>query len=429
MREGDLAGRRLLLLAHDYPPVRSPQAIRASAFARGLAARGAEVHVLTRSARGVDAPAPGIVLHRCSPGPLEEAIERVAARRRRPAPAADAGRESGRGSPSLNWRGRLVRLLRRLADRLVFADARSLWAHAAIREARRLLAEARPDAVIAMHEPAASLQVARAVVPRGLPLLVDLADPVCAAYTPLHWRLPARALEAWALARADVLTVTDPRTSALLARRHPGRAPQGVVLTQGFSPHPPAACREPGGAQRPLRLVYTGRLYRFRPIGPMLAALARVDGVELHVAGPEMPAEVLAAAAVPGGRVRLHGDLDHDAALALQSGADVLLCIGNAGMPQTPGKVFEYFGWAIPVLYLSAADDDPVPALLRDTGRGMASALDPDAIASALAALRRAHLEGRPALGFDLDPRRVEAWSWDAITARLAGLLSGMVSR
>lgn len=429
MSEGVLAGRRLLLLAHDYPPVRSPQAIRASAFAAGLAARGAEVHVLTRTRHGIDAAEPGIVVHRCSPGPLEAAIDRITALRHRPRPGGDDGHDGAHAAPSLNWRGRLVQGVRRLADRLVFADGRSLWVHAAARVAKRLLVEARPDAVIAMHEPAAGLQVARAAVPADMPLLVDLADPVCAAYTRWPWRGRALALEAWALARADVLTVTDPRTSALLARRHPGVTRTGVVLTQGFTPHAPDARREPEGGPRPLRLVYTGRLYRFRPIGPVLEALALVDGVELHIAGPEMPREVLAAAAAPGSRVRLHGDLEHADALALQSAADVLLCIGNAGMPQTPGKVFEYFGWDIPVLYLCAAGDDPVPALLRDTGRGVASPLERDAIAAALASLRRARDEGRPGLGFDLDPRRVEAWSWEAISRRLSGLISGMVSR
>ena len=66
-----------------------------------------------------------------------------------------------------------------------------------------------------------------------------------------------------------------------------------VVLPQGFTPMP--AVPMPGGDT--LRLVYTGRFYPFRDPAALLEAVAATPGVELVIAGPEMPEAVLAAGA------------------------------------------------------------------------------------------------------------------------------------
>jgi glycosyltransferase involved in cell wall biosynthesis len=334
----------------------------------------------------------------------------------------------GEQPAKLNWRGTAARFLRKASDALVFADGRSLWVPAARRIGAQLMSQLRPDVVMAMHEPAGSLQVVRTILPEFIPFLADLADPVLASYTPWHWRRRALALEAWAMARADEVTVTDMRTANLLEERHGPRARPTTLLTQGFVAAPRVDVM-PKGAARTLRLVYTGRLYPFRPIEPLLTAMGRVDGVELHIAGPELPPSVHAAAASSGGRVRIAGDLDHAQALALQSSADVLLGIGNAGLPQIPGKVFEYFGCQAPILYLYADPSDPVPDLIEDLGRGIACPHDPDAIAAALEAMLLARRAGQPALGFDLDPERVRAYEWSEISGRLADVISGMVLR
>jgi hypothetical protein len=261
-----------------------------------------------------------------------------------------------------------------------------------------------------------------------MPFLADLADPVMASYTPWHWRRRARALEAWVMARADEVTVTDLRTASLLEARHGSRSRPISLLTQGFSTTPrPRVAR--AAAAMPLRLVYTGRLYPFRPIEPLLIALAEVEGLELHIAGPELPASVHAAAASLGGRVRVVGDLDHAHALALQSDADVLLGIGNAGLPQVPGKIFEYFGREVPILYLTSDASDPMPDLLAEVGRGLVCRNEPAAIVTALEVLLQAYRAGVPGLGFNLDPARVREYEWSGIGGRLADLISGMMER
>lgn len=59
---GELHGRRILLVAHDFPPVRSPQAIRATFLCKGLLDAGAVVFVLSRGGLP-SAPLPPALSH------------------------------------------------------------------------------------------------------------------------------------------------------------------------------------------------------------------------------------------------------------------------------------------------------------------------------------------------------------------------------
>lgn len=419
-----MQGRRLLLVCHDFPPVRSPQAIRALAFARRLAPRVAELHVLTRTLLpgGAEPALPAnVVLHRASPGAFEALLDRLA-RREPPAPAeAGAGPVPGAAlPPQLNWKGRLVALARRTMDRLRFPDGRAAWVPDARRRLRALLREAPPDVAMLMHEPAASLLLADELGRRGIPWLADIADPVLAPYTPRHWQGRAARLEARTLAAAAAVTVTNAATAGLLARRHGGDASRFVVLPQGFEPR----TVPPPSSDGPLRLVYTGRFYRFRDPGALLEAVLATPGTVLEIAGPEMPDAVLEAAARHPGRIVLHGELEHDAALALQGSADVLVSVGNAGTEQAPGKVQEYFGAGRPVLHVVHDPSDPAPALLARTGRGLACPARAEEIAAALRALRDAKAQGKIETQFSLDPAKVAELDWDALAARLSGILA-----
>ena len=425
----DLRGSRLLVVCHDFPPVRSPQAIRALAFARRLAPRVAELHVLTRTRLpgGTEPTLPAnVVLHRCPPGRFEALLDRLAARRlpaaAGPADAAVAAVPAVR-PPRLNWKGRLVALARRAHDLLRFPDGRAAWAAPARRRLRALCGQSPPDLALVMHEPAASLLLADELTRRGIPWLADLADPVLAPYTPRHWRGRAARLETRVIAGAGAVTVTNPATAALLARRHGRRAEAFTVIPQGFEtrPAPPPPPRD-----GPLRLLYTGRFYRFRDPSALLRAVLDTPGVVLEIAGPEMPGAVLEAAARHPDRIRLHGELEHAAALALQPGADVLASVGNAGTEQAPGKVQEYFGAGRPVLHVFHDPADPAPSLLAETGRGLACPAEPVAIAACLRQLQALKASGALATHFTLDPARVAALEWDALVARLAAVLAGL---
>lgn len=404
--------------------MRSPQAIRALAFVRRLAAGAAEVHVLTRTALpGLAEPSlpANLRVHRASPGAFESLLDRLAARRA--AAALPTGAVDGFAGPSaLNWKGRCVALARRAVDQLRFPDGRVAWVPAARRELAALLRSARPDVALLMHEPAAVLLLADDLSAAGVPWLADLADPVLAPYTPPQFRRRAAWLEARVMAGAAAVAVTNAATADLLATRHGVARDAIAVLPQGFGD----AAVAPMPAGDDLQLVYTGRFYPFRDPAALLAAVAATPGVRLVLAGPEMPPAVQAAARAHPGAIVLAGELSHEATLALQVRADVLVGVGNAGTAQSPGKLQEYFGAARPILHVVHDDADPAPALLARTRRGVSVPAEPAAIAAALRELLQAKREGGLAARFDLGHAAVADFHWDAITDRLAARLAGI---
>src|SRR5690606_14530408 len=128
---------RVLVVAYDYPPTQSPRALRWRYLTRELALLGHEVHVMVPDLGepGVAFPqAPGrVVVHRIFPGPYGLVVR--TARRRHASADAVAGAGAG-GTVALNWKGRTVGALKRLAGLVLFPDVRaewSLWARPALR--------------------------------------------------------------------------------------------------------------------------------------------------------------------------------------------------------------------------------------------------------------------------------------------------------
>lgn len=422
-KAGELKDCHVLVLSHDFPPVRSPQAIRAAAFVRQLARVAARVDVISRSdSQAYDCPTqpPNVHLHPCSPGWFEATLDRRAALKARQG-VAENDAASLRGPTELNWKGRLVTLLRRMANVLRFPDGRAAWVAPARRELRRICREHRPDVALVMHEPAACLLVANELSRMGIPWLADLADPVLAPYTPRHWRARALRLEARTLARAAAVSVTNGETARLLAERHGIDASTVTILPQGFDEARPARPKRCGDA---LELVYTGRFYPFRDPTPLLKAVAATPGTRLTIAGPELPKAALAAAARHPQAIVLAGELRHEAALAMQAEADVLVSIGNANTTQSPGKLQEYFGARHPILHIYGVESDPAIALLDSTGRGWCCPADATAIAASLRRLVMLRAEGGLAAAFNLDNEAVAAYRWESIAGRLVATLA-----
>ena len=430
---------RILLIAYDFPPFASPQAIRWCYLTRELVRLGVEVHVLapqlSTSSTSMQVPE-GVIVHRCDAGGLAGWLVRRQ-RVRRPVaapPSADVRPPSGTAPPhgtTLNWKGRLHRRLDRLIGLWCYPDSRGQWFAPACAALPGLLAEIQPDVMISSHEPAVSLEIGLQAAGKVGTWLADLGDPVLAPYTPRHWRRRAGRLEAQVCATAAAISVTTDGTRDQLIARH-GVAPDKVfVLSQGYddrhrrSPWTPRLKGlETGGD---VHLLYTGRFYPFRDPMALLEAVLAQPRVRLTVVAPEVKPEYLAIGARSAGRIVFLGEQPHDRVLALQAECDVLVNIGNVLEAQTPGKLYEYLGSGKPILHCHAVDDDPANALIRAWGRGWVCRNDRASLQAFLGELVASPQQCCAKLS--RDDSGIEQYGWSALAGQLLRQCQRSVSR
>jgi hypothetical protein len=373
---------RILLIAYDFPPLASPQAIRWYYLTRELARLGAEVHVLAPNLSGVACPLevpPGVVLHRCQAGGLAGWLTR---RRARSSATDDVDDGLVRATAAsshvvaLNWKGRLYERLDALISLWCYPDSRGQWRRPARAALKAVMAEFPPDVVISSHEPAVSLELGLHAAYAMGAWLADMGDPVLAPYTPKRWRWRAQRLESRVCAAASAVSVTTSGTRDLLIARH-GIAPDKIfVLTQGYDDHARRGAWKPdlGGIDNDgkLHLLYTGRFYLFRDPTALLEAVVAQPRIHLTVVAPHVTQAHQELAERSGGRIVFLGEQPHDRVLELQSECDVLVNIGNALAAQTPGKLFEYLGSGKPILHCYSEESDPANTLIEEWRRGWA---------------------------------------------------------
>jgi len=429
---------RILLVAYEFPPSRSPRALRWRYLARELALLGHEVHVLVPDlgAAGIEFPQePGCVkVHVVFPGPVGWLVQTS---RRRHAHSGGAGHGAGTATPGagigLNWRGRLVEGIKRIGGQVLFPDIRAEWTPWARRALHDLLRASPPDVVVTSHEPASTLPLGLYAHQRGFAWVADLGDPVDAPYTPPRWRKRSRALEKQVADQADGVIVTTDATRDLLHGRHGIDPERCAVLANGYDDR---GHDERAALQVPvdfdvnmLELLYAGRLYGYRDPTPLLRAVALTPGVRLTLVVPDPPtggeAEIAAAA---DGRVRVLGSMPHAQVLEMQRRADILVNVGNRGLPaQIPAKLYEYLGFERPILHLDTGADDAAAQWLRGFGRGWLCAAEVQALSALLAGLAQRKREGSLVEGLSLAP--VAEYAHSARGRRLAILLEEAAAR
>ena len=428
---------RILLVAYEFPPGHSPRALRWRYLVRELVLLGHEVHVLAPDIGelGVAFPsAPGIVhFHRVFAGPMAALVSRLAGKsRRKHGDQAPGSREAPmEAAPRLNWKGRLVGWLKACVGAVLFPDARAEWTPWATAALKRLLVSLPPDVVVTSHEPASTLPLGRLARRLGFPWVADLGDPICAPYTPRRWRGRARALEVAVTAEADLVLVPNDAARDLLTARYslaPGRC---AVLSQGYDDRrspmqtgTPSATVVPGQ----LELLYTGRLYPFRDPTNLIHVLGASHGVRLTLVLGDPPPQGALDSNDLQGKLRILGPLPHEQVLALQDQADVLVSLGNRGMPsQVPGKLFEYLGVRKPILHIHAGADDAATPILDGAGRGWSCPDNASAIATVLDRLREQKSAGQLMAGLQLSP--VPAYALSVLGQRLSDLLTEIADR
>jgi glycosyltransferase involved in cell wall biosynthesis len=418
---------RILLIAYEFPPGRSPRALRWRYLVRELALLGHDVHVLAPDLGdpGVVFPsAPGGVhLHRVFAGPLATLL------RARKRPVSDGTGSSGpqpTTTAQLNRKGQFAAWLKRGVALLLYPDARAEWSPWARVAMDRLLVSLNPDVVVTSHEPASTLPLGRRARRKGFAWVADLGDPVCAPYTPSRWRRRAKSLETAVAAEADAVLVPNEAARRLLVRRHASLAQRCMVLSQGYDDRHETGsdcASSSAGATDRLELLYTGRLYRFRNPTNLLRALGRVDGVRLTMVLADPPTDGMLDGMDQDGRLRVLGPRRHAEVLALQQQADVLVSLGNRGMPeQVPGKVFEYLGTRKPILHISTGEDDTAAGILGQFRRGWQCADDDRAIEVLIRGLRQRQQAGCLAEGLQLAPE--PAYAMSVLGQRLSDMLA-----
>jgi len=377
---------RVLLLAYEYPPIVAAQSLRWFYLANELAGMGVEIHVLCPSMPALpDFPVPNhalIVEHRVWAGPFIGFSQWLAMRGNQHEGGAEPGDMSGKCESPLF---RAYRAIRFVLDRVLYPDVRTEWYPFARFRLARLLRQYHFDAVISSHEPGVDLLLGLwAKKHHDVRWIVDLADPLCAPYSPKWRRWLDRWVEGKVIRLADRVVLTTDHLRDLLVERHSltdgekfACIPQGAPTVRASQA---PAMLVPGK----MNIVFTGNFYEaFRNPQHFAAALKLLDSKEIAVtiAGDNVRFRPMFAGIA---NVHFVGKMGHFECLALQRGADLLLNIGNAQAFQIPGKIYEYLGTGRPILHIRSAPGDPSEDLLLDTGLGQIVDNDMPAIAAAL---------------------------------------------
>jgi hypothetical protein len=411
---------RILLIAYEFPPIISAQSLRWFYLANELARLGVEVHVLCPDMPALppfhEDFAPGVVIHRVWPGPYmgfsQSAYLYLSARPQGTGGAGPIGGDS-------IWL-KMHRWGRRVLDQIIFPDLRTEWVPTACLRLTQLLRKTKCSAIVASHEPGADLLLgllAKRIF--RIPLVVDLADPVVAPYTP-RWRQRIDlAFEAKVITHADATVVTTMAVVDLLRERHGLHDVSGkfTCIAQGF-PGKTNASLENRDRSKSLRLVYTGNFYAdFRSPVEFATALKSLRDLDISVDfyGNHVAYQSLFGG-IPG--VVFHGVTDHGTCISAQHNCDVLLSIGNAQPFQVPGKTYEYLGAGAPILHVSSAATDEAGALITRVRAGWVVQNNADSIERVLREIHARWADGALPSIFLRDERTIAGFAWSERAAR-----------
>lgn len=386
-------GRKVLIVAAEFPPVKGIGRLRPLKMCQHLPGFGWEAAVLTldeesaepRDLATLEEIPRGLRVFRAPrPRPVESLITRVKGGgggdlpgSRAPGgpsgsgaiPGSSGGLRAALGGAKQGW----DRLCRR---HLMVPDGLALWIPLAVRVGLRACETWRPDVVFATAPPFSDLLVGRTIARRlGIPWVADYRDlwtgDVLREWLP-GWR---KRFELWLEKRlvssaSAVVAVSEPKEEVLRGRIPRVPAERFFTVTNGFDPEEYEGLEPEGREPGVFRIVYTGRLFKNRRGYEVLEGVGRLlerrpewrNRVRIEYYGGVAPEiargmEDRIRRYGLGGNVWFREDVPYARSKALQLGADALLLIVDTGETTSgvlPGKLFEYMAAGRPVLCLAA---------------------------------------------------------------------------
>lgn len=391
---------KVLVISWFFPPTNTMGALRVGKFVQHLLDTGHDAKVLTvkdpPSPQTFDHAIPQQRIRRTSWADVNWPVDQVSRLLRRDGAAPPIGAPTADGSAGTATpaeapgRFSFSKLRGLYANLTNVPDSRIGWLPFTVAGAPRLLRGWRPDLVFASAPPFTALLAGYLVHKlHKVPWVAELRDRW--SDDPYHpssgWRL---AFDSWLERRVlssarGLVTVSQPWADTY-GRTY--RAPS-IAIYNGFDPidYGPG----PTSARRDtLSIVYTGRIYPGRrDPSPLFAAMQATRGrvaVRAEFYGArERHVRPLARHYHVEDLVGIHDHVPYRESIRIQQDADVLLLMqwNNPGeQGNVPGKLFEYFGAARPILGLGL--EGGVPAqIIRDNDAGIFSN-DPAVIAQQL---------------------------------------------
>ncbi len=463
------AERQVLMIAGEFPPVKTIGRIRTVKFVEQLRAQGWQAVVLTIEPRpGMATPAlnqeipAGVPVYRVVWPDLEDAVGHWAKRlwgrpdgRAAAGPASQpehAGQLADAASAGANAAGRRSLLdlghaafTGFLRNWVYIPDAYLPWALRAYQEALRIC-KTHPIAVLYTTLPpfSAALLGYRLKRRTGLPWVVDYRD-LWHGDVLRDWVGPVRrrlelSLERRLMRQADVIIAVSEQKTAYLQRLLRAARARWETLTNGYDPEVYAPLlAEPRRPDEFIDFVYTGRLFKNRrgyafaeALGQLAAARPElVAPVRVHIVGgvaPEIRArydELLQQYGI-GHLFHFHGDVGHVEAMRAQVQADYLLLIVDTGETSDgviPGKLFEYVAARRPIFALT--DPGATQTIIERARIGRV--VPAESVDKCKAALQELLSQPAPAQ-LDADEDYLSQFERRKISRRLARILDDLVA-
>jgi glycosyltransferase involved in cell wall biosynthesis len=420
--------KRVLFLAYLFPPIANSGTQRPLKFAKYLRDYGWQPTVLTAASFNGHPTDPSLL----ADIPAGVDVVRVPMISDQIGAAATAllggtslGRRIGEG---LRWR---------MQRRFRTPDIYACWRPNAMRAAMRVFRNTGFDAIYATGYPWTSLLVGRDVAKAtARPFIADFRDLWVGETLFREDHLPREQEMAFERSIIDtarhVVTVSTGMTRWLTAAYPEMGEQKFVTIHNGFDPADidvPAAEVRP---DRPFRIVYTGVWKEGYNPSELYDSIDWIRRSRPHLLDN---VEVVAAGFTPGHAERRGltkyikevGFVPHNEAVALMRSADIqfLSYVDPDRQWAVPAKLYEYLAIGAPVLALTQLGKETAQIVAKVGGGVAVSPNDPGALLEVLSEAFRVRRLVVPERNIE----SLDAFNRRQLTARLAGLLDGAVSR